>query len=67
MNIKYELSYKIKGGSWKVFDKYKDVLDPDIKKYYNLLAGQKYNDGVRVIKIKTTRELIDFEGVETDE
>ena len=63
----YELGYKVKGGNWKVFDNYKSILDPDIKKYYNLLAGQKYNDAVRVVKIKTTRELIDFEGAETDE
>ena len=62
MSVNYELGYKIKGGNWKVFDSYKDLLDPDIKKYYNLLAGQKYNDGVRVVKIKTTRELVDFDG-----
>ena len=67
MSVKYELGYKVKGGNWKVFDTYKNISDPNIKKYYNLLSSQKYNGWVRIVKIKTTRELIDFEGVEIDE
>lgn len=61
MSVKYELSFKVKGGKWKVFDTYSCLSDPDIKKYYKLLSGMKYNGGVRVVKIETKRDIINFE------
>lgn len=66
MSIEYRLSFKIKGHNWKVFDSYKNLSDPNLKEYYYKLLRLKHIESIKVAKIKTTIELIDFEGDEKE-
>ena len=58
MDTKYELRFKTIGFPWKVFDTYKTKKDPELKKYHDMLNKTKFNDGVKVIEIITTRSEI---------
>lgn len=55
MGVKYELKFRVVGFPWKVFDTYNDKSDPELSKYHSLLKQSRFNDGVKVIKIVTTR------------
>jgi hypothetical protein len=55
IKYKYELKFKTAGFPWKVFDTYKTINDLELKKYHDLLNKTKFNDGVEIIKIETTR------------
>lgn len=59
-NTTYELRFKTMGYPWKVFDTYKSKDDPQLVIYHNLLAKTKFNGGVKVVEIKTTRATIDL-------
>ena len=54
--IKYELKFKIDGFPWRVFDTYSDRDLEELKRYKALLESQKFNAGVKAIKITTIRE-----------
>ena len=58
--IKYQLIFKITGKHYRVFDTYDSAFDPDIKKYSKALSNSVYNEGVKLIKIETTRTEIDL-------
>ena len=58
--IKYQLMFKIEGRHYRVFDTYDSVYDPDIKKYSKALSKSAYNEGVKLIKVETTRTEIDL-------
>lgn len=60
MSVKYELKFRVTGFPWKVFDTYTEKDNSELKKYYSLLKQSKFNDGVKVIKITTTRTEIDL-------
>ena len=55
MSTIYELRFKTTGFPWKVFDTYKTKEDPELKKYHDMLSKTKFNDGVKVVEIKTIR------------
>jgi len=59
-SIKYELKFKIASYQWRTFDTYTDKEDPDIKKYANLLSKSEFNNGVKLIEVKTTRTEVDI-------
>lgn len=54
-STKYELKSKTKGFGWKTFDTYKDRNDPAIEKYTKALKGMRFNDGVKLVTITTTK------------
>lgn len=54
--VRYELMFRITGFNWRGFDTYNEKDSPELKKYFNMLNKQKFNDGVKIIKIQTTRE-----------
>ena len=54
-SIKYELRYKTKGYSWRVFDTYKSKDDPELIHNHNVYSKSKIIVGVEVIEIKTSR------------
>lgn len=58
IKYEYELRFKTKGFPWKVFDTYKTINDPELRKYHGMLNKTKFNDGVEIIKTQTTREKI---------
>jgi hypothetical protein len=51
----YELKFKTIGYPWKVFDTYKTINDPDLRKYHALLRKSEFNGGVKVVKIEIIR------------
>jgi len=55
IKYEYELRFKTTGFPWKVFDTYKTINDPELKKYHGMLRKTKFNNGVEIIKIETTR------------
>ena len=60
VTYKYELRFKTTGFPWKVFDTYGSKDDPEIKKYADMLNKTKFNGGVKLIEIKTTRAEINI-------
>jgi hypothetical protein len=51
-----ELRFRTVGFPWRVFDTYKTKEDPELKKYHDMLSNTKFNGGVKVIEIGTTRK-----------
>ena len=60
IKVKYELQFKTVGCRWKVFDTYSSKGDEDLRKYANALSVMKFNDGVRLIKVETSREEVEI-------
>lgn len=54
--IKYELILKTTGNPWCKFDEYKDKEDPNIDKYAKAFKRMKFNEGVKIVTVTTTRE-----------
>ena len=52
--------FKVIKKPYKVFDTYESARDPDIKKYIKALSTLTYIEGVKLIKVETTRTEIDL-------
>lgn len=52
--------FKVIGRPYKVLDTYESARDPDIKKYSKALSHLTYIEGVKLIKVETTRTEIDL-------
>ena len=60
MSFKYELKFKTTGLPWKIFDTYKSKDCSELKKYHKKLSQLKFNEGVKVIEVNTTRKEINL-------
>ena len=61
--VKYELSFKTTEFPWKVFDIYSDKSDPELIKYAKLMRKTKFNDGVKLVEIRTIRTSMDIDQI----
>lgn len=60
MKTTYELWFKIETLKPRLFDSYKDLNDPDIKKYYRLLSKQNFSEWVKLVKVGVIKTDIDI-------